>query len=88
MEITVKMPSEAWEKRLHAVSERMGCPGDYEEVLGRSLSLAAVITSHLEEDNATVQLCSPRSGSSLCEPGPLYGHGPGLTEDDMGGFVG
>jgi hypothetical protein len=88
MEVTLTIPSAAWEKRLQAISERMGCPGDYEEVLGRSLSLAAVITWHLQEEGAKVELHSLHNGSSLIEPGPLYGHGPGLTEEDMGDFIG
>jgi hypothetical protein len=87
-EITVRIPTKAWERRLQAISERMGCPGDYEEAFGRALSLAAVVTWHLREDGATVELVSPSVGRSTLVTDPLYGHGPGLIEADMGGLVG
>jgi hypothetical protein len=88
LEVTIRIPTKAWECRLQAISERMGCPGDYEEAFGRALSLAAVVTWHLREDGATVELASPSEGSSTLVTGPLYGRGPGLTEADMAGLVG
>lgn len=89
LEITTKLPSEAWEKRLQAMSERMDCPGDYEEVIGRALSLAAGISWHLQEDGATLEICSPLHGRVVCETDYfLHGHGPGLTKEGMGAFIG
>lgn len=83
------MPSEAWEKRLQAMSERMGCPGDYEEVIGRALSLAAGISWHLQEEGSTLEIYSPLHGRMVCETDYfLSGHGPGLTEEEMGDFIG
>lgn len=83
------MPSEAWEKRLQAMSERMGCPGDYEEVIGRALSLAAGISWHLQEEGATLEIRSPKYGQVVFDTDYfLSGYGPALTEEDMGDFIG
>jgi hypothetical protein len=78
MKVAIQVPSCDWERLLQRVSERMGCPGDYEEVFMRSFGLAAAVTHHLQEEGATVQLLSPRLGPSTLMPGPLYGRGPGL----------
>ena len=41
------------------------------------MALADVITWHLAEEGATVELHSPSEGASTLEPAPLYG-GRGL----------
>lgn len=77
MQVTVEVQA-AWIEALRQVSDRMERGDDFEEVFGRSLALADVITYHLAEPGASVELLSPRLGPSTMYAGTLYGK-PGLS---------
>lgn len=69
MKIEIEL-NDAWTRRFHDVSERMGCEG--EDVFGRALSLAHVITHHLAEPGARVILESPSEGPARLNTDALY----------------
>ncbi len=84
MDIVVHVREGKSEELLRRVAERMGCEDNYETVLLRSLSLAATVTWHLQEEGAKIEFLSPRDGPSELAPGPLYGRGGGINIDDLG----
>jgi hypothetical protein len=75
MKVIVEVP-EHWEAPLERIAARMGTR-DYSEVFGRALCLAEVVTRHLSEEGAWVELHSPAVGASQLECGVLYGR-PGV----------
>jgi len=80
MQVTVDVEG-PWEEILRNVAGRIGT-ADFEAVFGMSLGLADVITYHLAEEGATVELHSPRRGPSTLDPGELKGR-PGLPPESV-----
>jgi hypothetical protein len=71
---------EFWEQLLPVIAERMGTD-DIAEVIGRSLSLATVITHALCEPGTKIRIESPSRGVSELLTEPLYGR-PGFDARD------
>ena len=72
MQVTVDIP-EPWDELIEVVAGRMGC--DVEEAFGRAMTLAEVVTRHLQERGARINLISPSLGTSQLWADSLYGGG-------------